>query len=1053
MAEMFDVIGQYEACKIDFAWDELGKASNLVEGRLRAFDSHTTSGLMNLHRAAVHEKIGGHLWDFVPTIEALSLKKQRALLAELRPTDFRDGIHKLKPQFHKFALGEDFRAMLTKAKSAKAFVSKLSKDLTAPTVSKGGRSDRLILLAMLRNAGLVLFPLGYPWLKVKSSYKWLHTFHERFIPDPLRATLERLTEPMRVNSGTGNRIPLACVLATSVRDESEFFPELLSRLKERALVFAASRQELTSRRLTDKGKVNTTYELFIQQWNVRHPLAAVKILREVVSRNARGNGEFVWIEEKNPRLEAWPPLLRDYIKSLPLRTKASPIARMNTFGDYLVSLENPPLSPKEVERAKHITDPKNPSANTFFSFLAKQNTSARLKSWNLSRARNFFTNLIAAQHSLAPSSNPLLDTDRFVDHRKKGGQKTHRKAIPGWLLREMRRTLEEDDYAIARRKRSHRVRVTNQESGRVEHVWSPAVAHATDVLLTLPFRQSQVLWLDSGEADEFIVEGDRFVQNQSLLATKGRKEGFLTRVSDGLNTKEWIGGYVNTSKTDRTFTIPWLPDHVVKIFNDQRDWNRKYLPTLAALVKYEVRENDEDIDPNLLTDVHPLFRNPRPSQRDKPISGHQVKELLIDVCAATEKRLALRGLKVQLTKMQGKKRVLNFDLHSLRVSGITFLLERGVPLDIVCDMVAGHASIVMTLHYFARLLERTREVMVEAYEVMEEPTEELIAQLVKKNQDDARFLLSQGYDTRATTSDIALVALNENKGFWTIYSDGMCPGTDCASGGEQVGDQFMPVRGGKCCPLCRYWLTGPAFLVGQVAEFNALVYRMRSDGLELKAARETLAELEDAGNLKKAAALRSRVDAMNKTLAILVDEFVSRHEYIESSSALLDEYIARNPTSSTSALITSSDAGQLRVTLEKSSSFMLLETVTQMARFVPGFKCREASKDKQAILAKMLARNGIDQFIYELPDESAEAASNLLSALVIKYAKAMNKSKFKEVPGTPSGMTEEVSNTIDQILSGSIPLHTLPPLRNGVEKLKAAAISGKLNERKSLEVA
>lgn len=37
------------------------------------------------------------------------------------------------------------------------------------------------------------------------------------------------------------------------------------------------------------------------------------------------------------------------------------------------------------------------------------------------------------------------------------------------------------------------------------------------------------------------------------------------------------------------------------------------------------------------------------------------------------------------------------DIHTLRVSGITDLLDRGVPLNIVSEYVAGHATYIMTL--------------------------------------------------------------------------------------------------------------------------------------------------------------------------------------------------------------------------------------------------------------------------------------------------------------------------------------------------------------------
>ena len=37
--------------------------------------------------------------------------------------------------------------------------------------------------------------------------------------------------------------------------------------------------------------------------------------------------------------------------------------------------------------------------------------------------------------------------------------------------------------------------------------------------------------------------------------------------------------------------------------------------------------------------------------------------------------------------------------HGLRVTGLTALMEAGVPIEVLSKIVAGHASILMTLHY------------------------------------------------------------------------------------------------------------------------------------------------------------------------------------------------------------------------------------------------------------------------------------------------------------------------------------------------------------------
>lgn len=90
-----------------------------------------------------------------------------------------------------------------------------------------------------------------------------------------------------------------------------------------------------------------------------------------------------------------------------------------------------------------------------------------------------------------------------------------------------------------------------------------------------------------------------------------------------------------------------------------------------------------------------------------------------------------------------------------------------------------------------------------------------------------------------------------------------------------------PVPGGRRCSLCRYWLTGPAHLLGQVAAVNNLAYAIRKKGLEVASLNEARLDAEDSGNQRKARELRDRVDVLNRELAIDVDEWAARYRYAE----------------------------------------------------------------------------------------------------------------------------------------------------------------------------
>jgi integrase len=54
------------------------------------------------------------------------------------------------------------------------------------------------------------------------------------------------------------------------------------------------------------------------------------------------------------------------------------------------------------------------------------------------------------------------------------------------------------------------------------------------------------------------------------------------------------------------------------------------------------------------------------------------------------------------------------DVHSLRVSGVSFLLDSGVPLAVVAA-IAGHHTVQMTLHYYRFEERELRLRLSEAY--------------------------------------------------------------------------------------------------------------------------------------------------------------------------------------------------------------------------------------------------------------------------------------------------------------------------------------------------
>jgi hypothetical protein len=318
-----------------------------------------------------------------------------------------------------------------------------------------------------------------------------------------------------------------------------------------------------------------------------------------------------------------------------------------------------------------------------------------------------------------------------------------------------------------------------------------------------------------------------------------------------------------------------------------------------------------------------------------------------------------------------------------------------------------------------------------------------------------KFLLSKDYKSREAGGDAGFEALRQLRGRWTINTDGACPGTDCASGGAMTGGQFTPVPGGRTCSLCRYWVTGPAFLLGQVAEFNSRTYLLRTRHLEMRAVREALVDAEDAGDRSRARALRDKVELMTKSLEIDTNDWVARYQYIIESEALLDEYIQETsnegePRPGSARLVTKSPSPEFRTTLQESSQFMLLEWVTQMGEFMPAFKCREAIFEKREMLSKLLAHNGIEQFFLKLPEDRAEVAANLMSDLFYKAVRAAAIGSSDGLSTANADAQRKTDELIQDLLDGNKKLSSVPGLKQAVQKLAHQAELFDVNELQRL---
>ncbi|MFL9964563.1 hypothetical protein PQR02_26550 [Paraburkholderia sediminicola] len=337
----------------------------------------------------------------------------------------------------------------------------------------------------------------------------------------------------------------------------------------------------------------------------------------------------------------------------------------------------------------------------------------------------------------------------------------------------------------------------------------------------------------------------------------------------------------------------------------------------------------------------------------------------------------------------------------------------------------------MTLHYLKYSPAKLRKFILDAHERMVNDQDFVGSELFASSLDElAPYLLGQ----EGPGVGPGFRALQERTGIMTITSEGICPGTSCSVGGPLISvahNTYAPVPGGKRCGLCRFWMTGPAHLLGQVTAVNNLAFVIRKKGLELAKINDERLDAEDSGNKRKARELRDRADILNRELEIDVNEWIARYRYAEKSVALMDDYLATKKRVTGEGanvpvpVLTSSSGPELRVTLEQAHEFELLDQITQMSSFSTSFSNREAELEKNAILSKLTTANDMKPFLLNLNDEHAHEAGNLLSSLILQQVRGQK---------------------LDDLLSGKKPLKDYPRLAKAIKLLEENATAEALSD-------
>jgi hypothetical protein len=724
----------------------------------------------------------------------------------------------------------------------------------------------------------------------------------------------------------------------------------------------------------------------------------------------RGNGPVAMVEiddvdhlanlrsraPEDPRLEEWLQFLAKDCEGY-TGGELHPI-----YNDYIIwpkwlhTLDHVPEL-FEVSRT-HIRDESDPMANTYHRFLSEYDCLlTKSRNQPLMRMDKLFQRMgRQAEERGSVFVNPIrLVEDKFKQQRGEQPDRTVKSRIPPRIIEELQDLIvvrgadgkfswSEEIKALAT--------VKVLKDGQAEEVFCPIYPSIIYFMTVYPLRARQALWLDSGEQDEFVLDFDsrKFIPNPSGRGIKGRAMGFLQPATDESEIQEFkLDFHVAVNKTflakrrRSSFTIHYVPEVVIWIAREMLQWQQRY-GTVPHLVK-ECDSPDAGTKKNsklqqFYPELCPIFRYPG-AQDFYPPSHSQLSHFWGKFCGVYDRKnkaanLRRPELSHPYTRNGYSWDLPNFSIHSLRVAGVSALLDAGLPLGVVASMT-GHFSLAMTLYYYREDGEHIRRLISEAKVKMKDLPD--LNQIVR-HLDDCQKL-----DDLFVGTPQALKRLGEsqNTRIWQLSISGICPGATCDEG---LPREFWQAHGrgvpGAKCALCQFRVYGAPFLLGLVFECNCLIFELEQLANKQVSLRATARKAEADGRLVDAATAQGEEDMLEQESQLQLKVLARLYEMIHESAEKLTNPAGNGRTST--ALLTQ-DERHLQAQMEAAGQFAQLKAILEDSevfqtsrQVVPD----QALRLMQEKFMRMCRTNGAEALLAGLPSDIAKKATLALAGLL-----------------------------------------------------------------------
>jgi len=787
---------------------------------------------------------------------------------------------------------------------------------------------------------------------------------------------------------------------------------------------------------------------------------------------------FVWATAQDPTLELWQRYLAEWLADRPVKSQALKLGEF--FLNYLLANPSVTRNPEEFCRRCHVP------AVPYRDWLVERHKNGRAL-FDTNNLGNEFVEWLLDKHLSTPDDlgRPVRSPEHWNPvtrlQRKAQSIQTHREAIPIRYINEMIRILTEADFAWPKSIASEWLSWFNAETGRWEKVWSPVRVSAMLLKLYLPLRTFQVRMLESGESDSECYIDGQWVENVGPLAPRQRavvRKGFLRKFTDRLTGRVHTGFFVNTNKTqdrgkdedDKGYEIPWQHGEAIDVVTGLLRWQRQYNPIKAPMRWADLHDGGivrlgRSGQFAKQGEACFLFRDPCGTYHNEPLTDSRMRPFWIALLNELERRVAARGEVLadgspivfidKRHPKSGEPLRPVYDLHTLRVSLITALaIEGGVPIPILSKCIAGHASILMTLYYVKLGVPQITEQLAAAQKKIH----------IEEQRNFVRFLQSAQHQQLASlvasNDDSGVTALHKNApGSWVISDKGICPvgGALCSKGGTKLTSNiqlsdYTPTPGGpRNCIRCRFFITGPAFLGGLVAHFNAIGVHLLAASERFRSKQAAICKLEDelmavegqqipSSRMADLHAAHDHLEREMQQVDELSHNLHAVYRLTERCRAIIAK-AKKAPADGRLNLVLVGEQADLEAAIETTTDFELMNSVCQVARVYPGDDPTLANLRRARILDAMLARNSRRPMFSTLSEEEALAVGNEFVNLLISrlgQADAIALVEGKRMLDS-TGITQEIESFLKKQVREPFEL-TIPIARKNAPLLMPSTV-------------